>query len=346
VGETGHALSVRVLGIGKRDWGIGKRDWGIGKKGWGIGKRNWGVGETGHALSVRDYNNCEKMQYLELVERLLGVYDKQEAESVLRIAAQDIFGLDSFNQAGLTLSAADQIRLELVISRLLQREPIQYIAEKAYFYEDFFYVNRSVLIPRPETEELIYHISSYYKKNPSPKQVLDVGTGSGCIAICLKKLFANANVQAIDVSAEALEVAQANKINIGVEIGLARFDFLDSSLWARMNEQLFGTAQLDLLVSNPPYIGSWETDRMSENTIFEPRLALFVEGQDTLVFYKNLSNFAGLYLGAGGVLFAELNAYDAEATKVWFEQTGQWASVDLLKDIGGKWRVLKAIKKQ
>lgn len=286
------------------------------------------------------------MQYLELVERLLGVYDKQEAESVLRIAAQDIFGLDSFDRSGLTLSAADQIRLDLVIARLLQREPIQYIAGKAYFYDDFFYVNRSVLIPRPETEELIYHISSYYKKNPSPKQVLDVGTGSGCIAISLKKLFADANVQAIDISADALEVARINRTQHGVDIGLAQVDFLDSRLWSGMRTELFGTAKLDLLVSNPPYIGSWETDRMSENTVFEPRVALFVEGQDTLVFYKNLSNFAGQYLAAGGALFAELNAYDAEATKAWLEQTGQWASVDLLKDIGGKWRVLKAQKKQ
>ena len=275
------------------------------------------------------------MRYSDIMVRLLSIYEKGEAESVLRIAAEDIFGVKAFKLSKEVGTEAEKARWEEVIARLLRKEPVQYITETAYFGSGLYKVNPSVLIPRFETEELLYWISSEYKKNPSPKRVLDVGTGSGCIAIELKKLFPNAEVLGVDISEDALAVARENAERFGVTVGFKQVNFLDESDWARIGWE---TRSIDLVVSNPPYIGVWETERMSENTIFEPKQALFVEGEDVLIFYKKLSTFAERFLHPTGSLWMELNEFYAVETKNWLENTGVWGELRLEKDMRGAYR--------
>ncbi len=209
--------------------------------------------------------------------------------------------------------------------------PIQYITNTQYFYGYRFYVDSAVLIPRPETEELVYWIESDYKESKKNIQCLDIGTGSGIIPISLAKKFTNWELTGMDLSSSALEVAIKNGADLGVAVSWIQQDILNSDQWK---------GHYDVIVSNPPYISLEEKSLMSESTIkYEPDIALFSE--DPLLFYRKISEFASKHLDEAGALYFELN----EFYKVEIHQLmkNYFSDIEFKKDLQGKWRMVKAM---
>ncbi len=220
------------------------------------------------------------------------------------------------------------------LNRLKNHEPIQYILERAYFFGLEFLVTPAVLIPRPETEELVAWILEYFSKTDAPK-ILDLGTGSGCISIALAKNLPNAKVFALDISTEALEIARFNAKKNNVEI-----NFINSNMIQWESSQ-----QFDIIVSNPPYVLEKEQKQMKGNVLkHEPHLALFVDNASPLVFYKALCEIAQKNLSQNGLCFAELNEAFGTETKALFDKIS-FQNVILKIDTFGKIRMLKAQKK-
>lgn len=221
-----------------------------------------------------------------------------------------------------------QIQLkETIVDRLIDDEPLAYILGQTFFYGLPFTVNSNVLIPRPETEELVDWI---LEEPTEPVDVLDIGTGSGCIAIALARNKKGWKVEAIDVNKEALSIAKRNAERNDVNIHLLELDILQEDL----------PLQYDIIVSNPPYISNDETGRMSVSTIkFEPSLALFTHNNDPLQFYKRIGEIAFKALKKGGRLYFELNEYFAEETKHLLLELGY--EVEIKKDLQGKNRMAK-----
>lgn len=220
-----------------------------------------------------------------------------------------------------------------IIKAFKEDVPVQYITEIAHFFGLRFYVNPDVLIPRPETEELIYKVIQYVQC--STLQILDIGTGSGCIPITLKTKCDQSTITAIDVSAAAIEVAQKNALDHKADIQFKQLDFLDSKQWGSLEVY-------DVIISNPPYISPVEKSKMSVSTVrHEPSIALFTAG-DPLVFYKKIKDFASDHLSKTGVIFLELNEFNAEETLAIFSDT---YDCQLIEDMQGKARILKCHQK-
>lgn len=233
-------------------------------------------------------------------------------------------------------SVLDEIQhsANLAVERLLNHEPLQYIIEKAEFFCREFYVNSNVLIPRPETEELIQLINETCGKN-GVGSFLDIGTGSGCIPITLKILFSQAKAEAVDISEGALEVARHNASAHLTDILFHKIDILDEN-------QLKLLGRFDLIVSNPPYIHQSEASLMKKNVLdFEPHLALFVENADVLIFYRKIAQFARVHLNENGWLFFECNEFNAHVVGDILQEIGYY-NVEVVKDINSKDRMLKA----
>lgn len=227
-------------------------------------------------------------------------------------------------------------QLQSWLIRLLQHEPMQYVLGEAWFYDFFLEVNHSVLIPRPETEELVQLILQSYKHKPAVR-ILDIGTGSGCIAIALAKHLPQSQVYAIDVSEKALEVAKQNAISNKVSIQFEQADIL--------NFTTPGFPKFDLIVSNPPYITLDERTQMHPNVVnYEPANALFVTNQDPLQFYKAIVKFAETHLLAQGQLFFETNTAFANEVVKLLVASGYDQSA-LVKDMSGNNRIVYARKK-
>ncbi|MBL7893520.1 MAG: peptide chain release factor N(5)-glutamine methyltransferase, partial [Bacteroidia bacterium] len=204
-------------------------------------------------------------------------------------------------------------------------------------------VNPAVLIPRPETEELVDWIVKEFKVQSSKFKVLDVGTGSGCIALALKRNIPSAEVFALDISEAALDVAKQNALNNSLEI-----TFVNASIIENWDNKLipFGEAGrgLSLIVSNPPYVLQSEKHAMQPNVlVYEPHLALFVNDNDPLLFYKAIIEFAKKYLANKGRLFFEINEAKADEVKSLLVQNG-FKNVEIKKDLSGKERMVKAEK--
>lgn len=232
------------------------------------------------------------------------------------------------------ISEVEYKRFKEVLSRLKNHEPIQYILECAYFFGLEFLVTPAVLIPRPETEELVAWILEHFNKTDTPK-ILDLGTGSGCISIALAKNLPNAQVFALDMSTEALEIARCNAKKNNVEINFIASNMLE---WK-------SSEQFDIIVSNPPYVLEKEQKQMKDNVLkYEPHLALFVDNTSPLVFYKALRKIAQKNLSQNGLCFAELNEAFGTETKALFDEV-LFQNIILKKDTFGKNRMLKAQKK-
>lgn len=236
----------------------------------------------------------------------------------------------------LKLTPAGQERLEEVIMRLRKQEPIQYILEEASFFGRMFQVSPAVLIPRPETEELVQLILNRRVNNRGLK-ILDIGTGSGCIAISLALELPGAKVTAVDVSEEALRIARLNAKSLGAAVKFVNADIL------RDQPDL---PHPDIIVSNPPYIRAVEAGKMAGNVLeWEPHLALFVEDHDPLLFYRKIAALAVNILKAGGYLYFEINeAFGAEVVRL-LEDQG-FSSVALHKDMQGKDRMVSACRRK
>ena len=270
-------------------------------------------------------------------ESLKGIHDENEVESFFFILTEYLHNLKRIDLAlnpSFEISEAEVQKWESIISELKTEKPIQYIIGETWFYDSKFYVNEHTLIPRPETEELVDWIFATEKKNDKKEKltILDIGTGTGCIPISLKKNLPQAEVSAIDVSEEALKVAQRNALENKVEINFILQNILET-------EDL--KQQFDIIVSNPPYVRNMEKQEIKKNVLaFEPHLALFVEDNDALLFYRKIAQLALKSLTPNGLLFFEINQYLGKETVELLENLG-FKNIELKKDIYGNDRMIK-----
>jgi release factor glutamine methyltransferase len=249
---------------------------------------------------------------------------------ILRLDRTDILAAKPF-----TLYPEQEKELYAIAQRINKHEPIQYILGEAEFFGRMFKVTSAVLIPRPETEYLINEILHYANlhKNHAPK-ILDIGTGSGCIPVTLKKELPEASVFATDISADALAIAKENAMMLNAGIDFFQHDILTQDI---------PVGSLDVVVSNPPYIAQTEEALMNKNVLqFEPHLALFVPDDDALKFYKAIAEKAREVLTVGGLLITEINERFGNETAAIFK-ANHFQDVAIIKDLDGKDRIVKGI---
>ena len=269
------------------------------------------------------------MEYEELWHRLTHIYDAGEAKAIVRWVLDvrfDMSWTDILCGKVTELSAHDQTELEKIMQRLEKGEPVQYVIGVADFFGRQFHVEPGVLIPRPETEDLCRWILASDKHgltrtvreipHQSDANILDIGTGSGCIAITLALELPDAQVTAWDISDDALRIAAGNAKSLGANVTFKHRDVLDSSLFT-LDSSLFtlhsSLPKWDLIVSNPPYICEKEKSAMECNVLdHEPHLALFVPDDDPLLFYRAIAQYAAEALKAQGSLFFEINPLYAD----------------------------------
>lgn len=272
--------------------------------------------------------------FYELRSALLSLYDEGEASAIAHEILQHVTGLSKVErllQKDALLSAEQAALYGRSKNELLSGRPMQYILGEVYFMGDRFIVSPAVLIPRPETEELVQWIV----EEERPQHVFDIGTGSGCIAISLKKRLPQSSADAIDVSSEALEIAKQNAAALNATVNFYNCDFLTQ-------QETLG--QFDLIVSNPPYIPETEWETLHTNVRdHEPATALFVPGESALLFYNAIARFGKEHLTEHGSIYCELHRDYAEATAALFNDLG-YADVILRKDIHGNPRMLRARK--
>jgi len=274
-----------------------------------------------------------KETYIALVVALESSIGRREAQSVAQIVFEDVFQWRS-DQNDRLLSAEETKALQGIQQRLLQGEPMQYILGMADFYGLRFKVNPVVLIPRPETEELVYEILQS-GRSTAWKSGLDIGTGSGCIPISLKKNKPEWSLTGLDVSAAALSVAEENADLNGVEVKWLEKNILEKAEWVSLPDY-------DFIVSNPPYIPHREKEVMTSGVIdYEPGLALFVPDDDPFLFYRTIIEFSLEKLTPKGALFFEVNEFNAQGLLKLVPQEF-FQSVELLQDLQGKDRILYA----
>ena len=281
--------------------------------------------------------------------RLEQLYPKEEIQSFFNLL---IFYKLKLTRADIALNLNEIIQqtdLDFFLNALtdLQREkPIQYIIGETEFYGLPFKVDKNVLIPRPETEELIEWILNELGVKNSTPNILDIGTGSGCIAISLAKNIPNATVFALDISKKALQLAQQNATLNNVNIHFIKDDILNSNVTSSAiesyeNEGLL-SLKFDIIVSNPPYVQKLEKKEIQNNVLEnEPHLALFVDDNNPLVFYDKIADFAIERLTKNGQLFLEINQYLGKETVDLLKQKG-FTNIELKKDIFGNDRMIKA----
>lgn len=272
---------------------------------------------------------------------LENLYPKNEIQSFTRLIMEEVCGIPPHHLLfgkGKELSDTEKSEIKEIIEQLKKHKPLQYILGKADFYGRTFRVNPSVLIPRPETEELIEQIcNDVDKEAEKPVTLLDIGTGSGCIAVTLAKELPRADVVAIDVSPDALETARENARTLHASVTFILCDILDTERAEAGIPFLF-----DVIVSNPPYVMEREKEAMEANVLkYEPPLALFVSDNDPLLFYRAIARFGRKKLRKGGRLYFEINALCGLDTVRLLEQEG-YHSIQLIRDLSGKDRMVKA----
>ena len=272
---------------------------------------------------------------------LLGYYPNSEIQSFFRLLCEFNLG---YKPVDIVLNEEKEILaknyhfFQDTIERLQVYEPIQYILGETNFYGHTFNVNTSVLIPRPETEELVDWIIKDYKNEAI--RILDIGTGSGCIPITLAKHLPKAVVFSLDVSKEALKIAKENATLNQVEVHFIEGDILSADTATNLLKE----SRFDVIVSNPPYVRSSEKDQMKENVLnYEPHIALFVADNDALVFYKRIVALSETLLVKGGAMYFEIN--EALGLEVQELMDLIYDNIEIRKDILGKDRMVKGIKR-
>jgi release factor glutamine methyltransferase len=274
----------------------------------------------------------------QFIQELTPIYDAGEAESFFYLILEEKHQLKRIDLAlnpDLSFSVKELQYWNSILDELKKEIPIQYLLGKTSFYGLEFEVNENVLIPRPETEELVeWIIESQKPKAKSQKlKILDIGTGSGCIAISLAKNIPNATVFAIDVSEKALATANRN-----AEINGVNVTFLEKNILETVDLE----QQFDIIVSNPPYVRELEKQEIKKNVLDnEPHLALFVEDNDALIFYRKIAELAQKNLTENGQLFFEINQYLGTETVDLLEKMN-FKNIELRKDIYGNDRMIKA----
>jgi protein-(glutamine-N5) methyltransferase, release factor-specific len=280
-----------------------------------------------------NYSQIKKIFHQQLKE----IYIENEIDSLFFIALEYVTSISKIEyilQKEEEISEEKLIKLKFILEKLTKNKPVQYITKKAYFYGLNFYVNEKVLIPRQETNELVDWVLMSVTHS-KPIKILDIGTGSGCIAITLKKNLPLSEVFAIDISNEAIQVAQKNANDNEVEINFLQKNILE------INDL---KSNFDIIISNPPYVRELEKLEMAPNVLDnEPHLALFVPDNNPLLFYEKITEIALKNLTEDGMLFFEINQYLSEETKKMIENKG-FKNVTLRKDLQENYRMILAKK--
>lgn len=270
-------------------------------------------------------------------QHLASLYPQEEIKALFHIILEDIAGISSskyiLEKSNSAVNYAD--RMDAILRELSTGKPLQHILGKADFYSYKFEVNEHTLIPRPETEELVYMILQDHKAQ-SHLKIIDIGTGTGCIPITLNAHLPECEVYAVDISSEALEVARRNNQTLNQQVNFISADILE---WEFMFPEPQG---FDIVVSNPPYITPKEMQEMHNNVLqYEPHTALFVEESAPLIFYDYITDFALYHLQPEGKLYFEINQYLSEETAELIRKKG-FCKVEILKDINGVDRMIRA----
>jgi len=286
---------------------------------------------------MRILSNKIKDIVLFFKQELHDLYDEREIKSFINLVMEEYTGLNSAQiliSDDRLVNESVLLKIKFAINDLKLYKPLQYILEKTWFYGNEYKVTPDVLIPRPETEELVKWVIDDFTNRRQTFTLLDIGTGSGCIPVSLKKQLPHGKISALDISEKALEVASNNAKFNNVDVNFIRMDILDNKKWQDLPE-------IDVIVSNPPYVRNSEKDGMHTNVIdYEPHLALFVSNDDPLVFYNAIADFALLKLKENGHLYFEINESFALQTKAMLENKG-FNNCEIRKDMQGKDRMIK-----
>lgn len=276
------------------------------------------------------------MTYRELWSKLAKVYDEGEAKAIARMVFEVRYGLTMSDLLMGRDSEMPQEELEVLAARLECQEPVQYVLGQADFFGRSYHVEPGILIPRPETEHLCRLITTHAAKASSiPPKILDIGTGSGCIAITLALELSGSRVTAWDISPTALRVAKDNARRLGAQVDVVKNDMLQQTSHV--------TPQWNLIVSNPPYICSCEASQMGANVLnYEPETALFVPDDDPLMFYVPIMNYAQAALYPDGELWLETNPLYEKTIEERLHERG--FRVIAHDDQFGKTRFIQAIR--
>ncbi len=273
-----------------------------------------------------------------LKNQLLPIYDDRESTAIAHELLNHITSQSKFDRLinkSQLFTTQQQLAFEKATLELLAGKPLQYVIGNAWFMEHEFIVNEHVLIPRPETEELVQWIVADYK-DAWELTLLDIGTGSGCIPVSLKLALPQAQITACDISENTLEVAATNATKLNANITFIGIDILDP-------EQQNNLGSYNVIVSNPPYIPVSERENMHSNVKdHEPGIALFVPSDDALLFYRTIAQLGKSHLEPEGCIYCELESSHGEQSKALFEEMG-YKNVEIRKDMHGNWRMLKAV---
>lgn len=269
-------------------------------------------------------------------EQLCSIYDKNESNTLILILFEYYFNINRIKMSlepELRLSESEMLKLHFAVKDLLKNKPIQYIIGETEFCDLKFKVNENVLIPRPETSELVRLIANSHQPS-TISNILDIGTGSGCIAISLAKMIPQSNVYALDISEKALDVAKENATNNNVNITFIHDDILTKT-------QTLTQTKFDIIVSNPPYVRELEKVDMHNNILqWEPHNALFVSDEDPLIFYRSILEFSKKHLKENGEIWFEINEYLGKEMKALCEEVGL-SNIEIYKDFRDKERFLR-----
>ncbi len=292
--------------------------------------------------------------YKQFVEQLKTIYDERESAHIADWVFESVTGikrLDRIIDKQQELSHSNSQQLQIVLQQLLRHKPVQYILGEAWFYKMKLKLNEHVLIPRPETEELVEWVVEEIRNNRaeirnkkvdelttynSQLTILDIGTGSGCMSIALKKELPIADLFAIDVSDDALKVARQNAEDHKTAIHFKQLDFLNETLWKSLRT-------FDIIVSNPPYIPEQEKNKLPKNVVdHEPHVALFVTDNDPFIFYKKIACFAASHLKLKGKIFVEIHEdYSKQVQKLFAEKNFK---TEIRKDLFRRERMICGYK--
>ena len=285
------------------------------------------------------------MNYRNIISQLSACYDPGEARAITRMVLERRFALswtDVLCREIETMSEKDKVKLTAIIGRIADGEPVQYVLGEAEFCARIFHVEPGVLIPRIETEELITQVLTSIYGCRQPLRIMDIGTGSGCIAISIDKALEETNtdyvVDAIDISADAIRIAKGN----ATQLGATHTNFIKTDILNEAQTALLAT-DYSVIVSNPPYICNKERAEMDSHvTDHEPHSALFVPDDDPLLFYKAITHFAKGHLLSGGKLLFEINRAYGEETADVLRSYG-FQEVAVIKDQFGNDRIVKGL---
>lgn len=277
--------------------------------------------------------------FTQLITSLAPIHDQREAANIAHIVMEHITGLSKMDRIVYKereLTAEQSALLEKSLAALLVHQPVQYVTGSSWFYGMELQVNANVLIPRPETEELVeWIVQDVRNDRVLNRRILDIGTGSGAIPLAIKKELPAATVWAVDVSAGALETARTNAQQQKLDVHFEQMDILDTTATKSL-------PTFDIIVSNPPYICQRERTDMQEQVVaYEPSIALFVPDDDALLFYRQIGLLAKEKLNPGGILYFEINEAFGEETAALLRGQG-YLYVEVHKDLFGKDRMVKA----